>query len=435
MASTVSTNGAGDAQKSAIPELGKLIIEGKTKRVNEIVNSPGEVFIESKDKISAFDGAKVHELSGKAAISTATATKIFELLSQAGIKNSFIRRHGDTTFIARHCDMIPIEFVTRRVATGSFLKRNPGVQEGYRFNPPKMEYFYKDDANHDPQWSREQIIAARMKHACITIGATEVDILSKTSVCIFEILERAWASLDCALIDMKIEFGVDVESGELLLSDIIDSDSWRLWKAGDRRLQMDKQVYRDAGDAVTGELLQQVKVNFQWVAERALLLMPPCKARIAIFMGSTSDKPHCEKIREVCQELGIPCEMRVTSAHKGTEETMALLAQYEGAGIPTVFIAVAGRSNGLGPVLSGNATWPVINCPPVKPDWGAEDIWSSLRLPSGLGCTTVISPEAAALQAAQILALSDHMVWSRLRSKKLNTAVQLMVADKKLQAS
>ena len=55
-----------------------------------------------------------------------------------------------------------------------------------------------------------------------------------------------------------------------------------------------------------------------------------------------------------------------------------------GDGIPTVFIAVAGRSNGLGPVLSGNAVWPVINCPPVSADWGAEDVWSSLRLPSGI---------------------------------------------------
>ena len=57
---------------------------------------------------------------------------------------------------------------------------------------------------------------------------------------------------------------------------------------------------------------------------------------------------------------------------------------FVGEGIPTVFIAVAGRSNGLGPVLSGNASWPVINCPPVKADWGPEDIWSSLRLPSGM---------------------------------------------------
>ena len=46
-------------------------------------------------------------------------------------------------------------------------------------------------------------------------------------------------------------------------------------------------------------------------------------------------------------------------------------------------MAVAGRSNGLGPVLSGNTAYPVISCPPLTPDWGAQDVWSSLRLPSG----------------------------------------------------
>jgi hypothetical protein len=65
-----------------------------------------------------------------------------------------------------------------------------------------------------------------------------------------------------------------------------------------------------------------------------------------------------------------------------------------GEGIPTVFIAVAGRSNGLGPVLSGNSTWPVLNCPPLSADWGSQDVWSSLRLPSGIDsqiCQSLLS--------------------------------------------
>jgi len=52
----------------------------------------------------------------------------------------------------------------------------------------------------------------------LVIGADELDIICKTTVCIFEILERAWKSADCALIDMKIEFGVDVEKSENILN-------------------------------------------------------------------------------------------------------------------------------------------------------------------------------------------------------------------------
>lgn len=108
------------------------------------------------------------------------------------------------------------------------------------------------------------------------------------------------------------------------------------------------------------------------------------------------------------------------------------MAEYEGLGVPLVFIAVAGRSNGLGPVTSGNVNVPTINCPPVTPDWGAEDIWSSMRVPSGLGCTTVLFPEAAALAAAQILGLRDHVVWSTLRCEQMNTWIGLKHADKEI---
>lgn len=408
---------------------GKLIIEGKTKQILELPKQPGACLVQSKDRITAGDGDRAHNLTGKAAISTATTCKVFELLNTVGLKTHFIKRASETAFVAKKCDMIPIEWVTRRVATGSFLKRNIGVKEGYRFSPPKLETFFKDDANHDPQWSEEVLIANELKVGGITIGKDEVDFMNRTTVAVFEVLERAWASIDCALIDMKIEFGVS--DGEIMVGDVIDSDSWRLWPSGYKRLMKDKQVYRDL-QVVTQEALDEVKANFKWIAERLDLLLPPPKALVVVLMGSPTDEEHCKKIIKTCRDMGVPCQMRVTSAHKGPSETLNIIAQYEGTGIPTIFVAVAGRSNGLGPVTSGNTAFPVINCPPIKPDTAMRDVWSSLDVPSGLGCVTVMYPEAAGLAAAQMLGLTNHVIWARLRVKALNNYLSIKASDKKL---
>ncbi|XP_053073309.1 bifunctional phosphoribosylaminoimidazole carboxylase/phosphoribosylaminoimidazole succinocarboxamide synthetase isoform X3 [Acinonyx jubatus] len=412
--------------------IGKKLYEGKTKEVYELLDSPGKVLLQSKDQITAGNAARKNHLEGKAAISNKTTSCIFQLLQEAGIKTAFTRKCGETAFIAPKCEMIPIEWVCRRIATGSFLKRNPGVKEGYKFYPPKVEMFFKDDANNDPQWSEEQLIAAKFCFAGLVIGQTEVDIMSHATRAIFEILEKSWLPQNCTLVDMKIEFGVDVTTKEIVLADVIDNDSWRLWPSGDRSQQKDKQSYRDLKE-VTPEGLQMVKKNFEWVAERVeLLLKSESQCRVVVLMGSTSDLSHCEKIKAACGKFGIPCELRVTSAHKGPDETLRIKAEYEGDGIPTVFVAVAGRSNGLGPVMSGNTAYPVINCPPLTPDWGAQDVWSSLRLPSGLGCSTILSPEGSAQFAAQIFGLNNHLVWAKLRANILNTWISLKQADKKI---
>lgn len=411
-------------------KLGKLLIEGKTKQVYDVPSMPGHSILLNKDRITAHNGVRSDNLEGKAKISNQTNAKVFGLLNQVGLKTAFVRMVSDDAFLARKCEMVPIEWVTRRLATGSYLKRNPGVKEGFRFSPPKQEAFYKDDANDDPQWSEEQIVSAGFKVNGVLIGQDEVDIMRQTTIAVFEVLERSWASRDCALIDMKIEFGVDAD-GQLLVADVIDSDSWRLWPSGDKRLMVDKQVYRNLAK-VTASDLDTVKRNFLWVSDQLDKMVPKSDHLVVVLMGSPSDKDHCEKIAKHCRDLGLNVELRVTSAHKGTNTTLHIVSEYESVLSNLVFITVAGRSNGLGPVLSGNTNYPVINCPPVKPENVNLDVWSSLNLPSGLGCATVLYPEAAALNAAQILGLNNFLIWSKLRVKQLTNFASLIYADKSL---
>lgn len=411
--------------------LGDVVIEGKTKVVYSLPSyKEGQyVLMKSKDQITCGDGARKDTLEGKGSLSNTTNAAVFNFLNASGVRTHFHQHISDTECIVEQCDMIPLEVVSRRLITGSYLRRNPGVEEGYRFPEPKLEYFFKDDANHDPQWSREQILEAKLTHAGLIIGEHELNEITEKALACFQMLEKAWASRNCVLVDMKVEFGVTTKTKEIVLGDVIDNDSWRLWPAGDKRLMRDKQVYRNLKE-VTAEAMVEIKKNYAWVAEEAKKFICKPSARVVIFMGSSSDTAHGNKIKDQLKQLGVPCELRVSSAHKGSEETLRILHYYESHNISTVFIAIAGRSNGLGPVLAGNTCYPVINCPPVKADWGSQDVWSSLRLPSGLACTTIIDAQGAALAAAQILGMTDHNIWCKLRGFRLNQTIKLMHDDK-----
>lgn len=174
------------------------MIEGKTKKVYNLKSEKhrNHVYVLSKDRITAGDGVKSHMIEGKSVLSTQTNCAIFEYLKAVGVKTHFVSRVAESNpdsqraFIAEKCEMIPIEWVSRRVATGSYLKRNPHVKEGYRFAPLKLETFFKDDANHDPYWSEETLIGAQLNIGGLLITAEHVKEMFQTSSLVFEVLER-----------------------------------------------------------------------------------------------------------------------------------------------------------------------------------------------------------------------------------------------------
>src|SRR6266508_5895716 len=132
-------------------DLGPKLAEGKTKIIYAHPSESHLAVMVQKDSISAGDGARRNTIAGKGALSGRTAANVFTLLNRAGIVTHFVAAPEPTVMIVRRCDMIPIEVVMRRIATGSYLKLHPETAEGTRFEPPLVEFFLKDDARHDPQ--------------------------------------------------------------------------------------------------------------------------------------------------------------------------------------------------------------------------------------------------------------------------------------------
>src|SRR5258708_8184967 len=196
------------------PTFGPLLAEGKTKQIYAHPTDSALAYMVNKDRITAGDGARRNELTGKSRWSTITMANIYRLLNSQGIATHMVEQTDDVTVLIKHCDMLPVEQVMRRVATGSYLKRVPTAKEGDRFDPVLVETFLKDDANHDPQIWEEDIIERGLA------TKAEIDWMPAEGLRVFEALERACASVDVTFLDLKIEFRRDSRAN-LVVADVI----------------------------------------------------------------------------------------------------------------------------------------------------------------------------------------------------------------------
>jgi phosphoribosylaminoimidazole-succinocarboxamide synthase len=214
-----------------------------------------------KDTITAGDGARRDSIADKGVLSCRTTSAVFQYLERRGIATHYLDTLDERTMLVCRAEMIPIEWVARRLATGSYVRRT-GVAEGTRFDPVVLELFLKDDARHDPQIDASEAVAPGL------CAQAEVAAALEATERVFLALEEAWADQDIQLVDLKIEFGRSAAG--LVVADVIDNDSWRLWPGGRRELMLDKQVYRElvSRDAAA---LADIRRRYEEVADRVEL--------------------------------------------------------------------------------------------------------------------------------------------------------------------
>ena len=157
------------------------------------------------------------------------------------------------------------------------------------------------------------------------------------------------------------------------------------------------------------------------------------KSLVVILMGSKADMEHCKKISDACAQFGIETVIRIASAHKTAEHALKILREYEADARPKVYITVAGRSNALSGFTDGLVSSPVIACPPSSESFGGADIFSSLRMPSGIAPAVVLEPVNAALFAVKIFGLMDETVREQVKASQKRAADKVIEDDASVQ--
>ena len=139
------------------------------------------------------------------------------------------------------------------------------------------------------------------------------------------------------------------------------------------------------------------------------------KPLVAVILGSGSDLEMAERAARILEELGIPHEVKVLSAHRQPRE----LEEYVSNSPAEVFIAIAGLAAHLPGFIASRVLKPVIGVPRDVKLGGLDALLSIVQMPRGVPVATVgiDNPENAALLAARILALKYGWVAEALASR------------------
>ncbi len=158
--------------------------------------------------------------------------------------------------------------------------------------------------------------------------------------------------------------------------------------------------------------------------------------KVLVLMGSDSDYPVLRDAEAFLAQMGVPHDVRVSSAHRSPERTRRLVAEAEASGVQ-VFICAAGMAAHLGGVVAAETTRPVIGVPVDASLGGLDALVATVQMPPGVPVASVAVGKAgarnAAVLACQILALGDPDLAQRLRSLKEEMARGVEARDQSLQ--
>jgi 5-(carboxyamino)imidazole ribonucleotide mutase len=150
--------------------------------------------------------------------------------------------------------------------------------------------------------------------------------------------------------------------------------------------------------------------------------MTKSRADVGIIMGSQSDWPTLRHAAAILDELSVPYETKIVSAHRTPDRLVAYAKGAKERGLK-VIIAGAGGAAHLPGMTASMTTLPVLGVPVTsKALNGVDSLYSIVQMPGGIPVGTLAIGEAGAtnagILAAQILALSDPDLAARVAAHR-----------------
>ena len=159
------------------------------------------------------------------------------------------------------------------------------------------------------------------------------------------------------------------------------------------------------------------------------------KVLVGILMGSDSDLKVMRKAVEVFKEMGVGCEIDISSAHRLPDKTAEYARSARERGIE-VLIAGAGMAAHLAGVVASHTTLPVIGVPLASGALnGVDALYSTVQMPPGIPVATVAVDGAknAAYLACSILSIKYPELAERLERFRRETRETLLAGSAALQ--
>jgi phosphoribosylaminoimidazole-succinocarboxamide synthase len=437
-----------------------FIKNGKVRDIYEY--RTGQMVFQHSNRLSAYD-SQICDIPNKGAI--LNYTNAFWMNATKHIIPNHYIWHGGSVLVARKCTPILLEVIVRGYITGS---SSTSLWTLYKEGKHTVYGIELPEGLKQHQQLSEPVVTPTTKgeldipcdDAYITapennlLNEQQWGYIKRKALELYKFGAQVAATRGLILVDTKYEFGVDNETGEIILIDECHTcDSSRYWiadtykelsGAGKSPQSLDKDQVRRWIDAnypeFKGTALKQrpqlvipekerlsVSQTYQRLYET---LVGHCETPfsemtnnvgeiynyylqeiapvVLIYSGSTSDKPFIEKLLENGVKLRLNTQVRFGSAHKEIEKVFTYIQQireWQRQGRRMVIIAVAGLSNALGGCLAGNLPGvPVLNVPPLKDnDDIMVNLGSSMMMPRNVPAPTILHPGNAMLFASSVL--------------------------------